>query len=296
MSILVIGLALLISHFAGSLWRPALQRLLNAYLDRFNAYLKRFKLLDGGIGVLIILLPALVLVASGQYLLQSDGQVLWAFVYSVFFVTMALGPRSLEGDVQAYLQGEDEAARSEAAEVLSFTYRDPISSGSLDGVIRGVFYQALVRWFGVIFWFLILGATGAILFRLVHQLIGWRRDPAMLTERQRITCKTLVGVLDLLPAALTTFALAIVGDFDTVIRTWRRHFETVQRSRFSWDCEYLPEVGLRTVMRGDEFEDAFSHDYDGGSAKVSLAMSLIYRALVCWLTIIALMIIANWVQ
>jgi len=99
-----------------------------------------------------------------------------------------------------------------------------------------------------------------------------------------------------LPAALTTFALAIVGDFDTVIRTWKHHFVTNQHSAFSWDYEYLPEVGFRTVMRGDEFEDAFSHDYDGGQAKVSLAMSLVYRTLVCWLTVIAMMIIANWVN
>lgn len=296
MSILVIGLALLFAHFAGVLWRPVQLRVLNAYLTRISSFVKRFKLLGGGLGVLIILLPPTILVASGQYLLQSEQQVLGAFFYSLFFMVLALGPRSLAGDVQAYLESSDESARSEAAEALAFTYRHPMSGGGRDAVIRGVFYQGLVRWFGVIFWFLLLGATGAIVFRLVHLLLCEHRSRALLTPHQVITCKRLVAVLDLIPAAFTTFALAIVGDFDTVIQTWRHHFVTGQHSALSWDYEYLPEVGFRTVMHGDELEDAFSHDYDGGPAKVSLAMSLVYRTLVCWLTIIAMMIIANWVN
>ena len=47
MSVLVIGLALLIAHFAGSLWRVAQQRLFTAYLEQITAFLKRFKLYDG---------------------------------------------------------------------------------------------------------------------------------------------------------------------------------------------------------------------------------------------------------
>ena len=294
MSVLVIGLALLIAHFAGSVWRPVQQRLFNAYLDRIITSLKRFKLFSGGITVLLVLLPPLLLIAAGQYALHSGQHVLGAFLYALFFMILALGPRSLVGDVQAYLEGEDEQSRSEAAEALGFTYRHPMAGGGRDAVIRGVFYQGLVRWFGVIFWFLLLGATGAIGFRLVHLLLCEQPNRALLTPRQVIASKRLVAVLDLVPAALTTFALAIVGDFDTVFRTWRHHFVTGKHSALSWDYEYLPEVGFRTVMRGDELEDAFSHDYDGGPAKVSLAMSLVYRTLVCWLTIIAMMIIANW--
>ena len=143
---------------------------------------------------------------------------------------------------------------------------------------------------------LLLGASGAIAFRLVHLLLCEQSNRGLLMPRQLGACKRLVAFLDLMPAALTTFALAIVGDFDTVFRTWKHHFVTGKRSAFSWDYEYLPEVGFRTVMRGDELEDAFSHDYDGGEGKVSLAMSLVYRTLICWLTVIAMMIIANWMS
>ena len=116
MSVLVIGLALLISHFAGFLWRPTQQHLFNAYLERCSGFLKRYKLLGGGFAILLIMLPPLALVGIGQYLLQADQQVLGAFSYALFFVILALGPRSLAGDVQAYLDGEDEHARAGAAD------------------------------------------------------------------------------------------------------------------------------------------------------------------------------------
>ena len=124
MSVLIIGLALLIAHFAGSLWHPVQQRLFNAYLNRSSAFLKRFKLFGGGIAVLLILLPPLLLIAAGQYALHSGQHVLGAFSYALFFVILALGPRSLVGDVQAYLDGEDEQSRLEAAEALELPRAD----------------------------------------------------------------------------------------------------------------------------------------------------------------------------
>lgn len=107
------------------------------------------------------LLPVLLL----QLALRDDLFGLPAFAFALLMLFYAWGPRDLDHDVDAVVEAGDAQARREAAMRL-FPERD---EPSLEGgaLVGAVFRCALWRWFGVLFWFLLLGPFGALLYRLV---------------------------------------------------------------------------------------------------------------------------------
>jgi AmpE protein len=89
-----------------------------------------------------------------------------SFLFALAILFYAWGPRDLDHDVEAVVEAADPEARRAAAGRL-FPDRD--APPTLDGgsLVEAVFRCALWRWFGVLFWFLLLGAFGALLYRLV---------------------------------------------------------------------------------------------------------------------------------
>src|SRR5690606_5523145 len=79
----------------------------------------------------------------------------------------------LDRDVDAVLDAPDPASRRDAAARLA---DDGSASVDGPGVIEAVFRNGLRRWFGVLFWFLLLGPFGALGYRLV--VLSARRDGA----------------------------------------------------------------------------------------------------------------------
>ena len=76
----------------------------------------------------------------------------------------AWGPRDLDLDVDAIVNARDaDARRAAAATLWPDGARRRIDGGAL---VEAVFRNALRRWFGVLFWFLLLGPVGALLYRL----------------------------------------------------------------------------------------------------------------------------------
>jgi len=293
MSILIIGLTLVLANWLGRRWRRLRQRTVNLWFGQCGSFLRGRRFTGGALGVVLLVSLPPLLVGAVQYLLTVHSMQLSWFLLSLLVVLFSWGPRDLDQDVANYLEAENEPARSILAEPLIFSYRNPHHDEGTKGVIKGVFYQGLVRWFGVIFWFLVLGAAGALLFRLAHALLCESRNRALISEAQAGIARWLVGLLDVVPAVLMTAALAIVGDFDAVTSGWRAHRRQRKGGPWEWDYELLPRVGYRAVIRDEAAEQAFSQDYEGALARVSQAMSLVWRALACWMTLLALMIIAG---
>jgi len=70
------------------------------------------------------------------------------------------------------------------------------------------FYLGFERWFGVVFYFALFGAAGALAYRLL-QLYGEFCDTA---ERREMVRRTL-QVVDWLPSRLLVFTFAVTGDW-----------------------------------------------------------------------------------
>ncbi len=232
--------------------------------------------------LLAIALPALLLCLLLCWMQD------WAFGFPQFLLStlvlfLAWGPRDLDLDVKDYLAAPDRDARERTAAHLGLS---PLPEGtSLEAVqmVHRVGRAGLDRWFAPLFWFLLLGAPGA----LVYRLLSWAPLPEQGPGRQ------LRDFARAIPAHLLALSLAIAAHFDAVLSAWREHHGG------DWtravDLGFLDRVVQSVVddqaVSGDGFIDALS----GPLAQVAQLMNLLWRALFVWLTVIGAFVLGGWI-
>ncbi|MGD8408032.1 MAG: regulatory signaling modulator protein AmpE, partial [Thiohalophilus sp.] len=143
---------------------------------------------DGPVGVILFI----GLVALGVWIilaLLGSLSALLTFLFGLVVLIYTLGPRDLEQDVEEVIQAL-ERDDAEGA-VLSARRLDDVEELAADSmpelveqVRNRILVEANTRVFGVLFWFLILGPIGAVLFRLSCQV---RLQPEVTEEYRNAT-------------------------------------------------------------------------------------------------------------
>ena len=296
--------ALVLGHLAPSL--AASVRHYGWYADWLRWLDSRFPegtFWRGPWGIAIALVPPLLAIGLFQLALDEPLYGLAALAFGIAVLFYTWGPRDLDLDVDAIVAARDPVSRREAVAAL---WPDG-SAASLDGgsLVEAVFRNALRRWFGVLFWFLVLGPVGAVLYRLAA--LSVEGDAARhLPPDTRRGARTLVAVLDWPVAQLMTLAMALVGNFDIVLGAWR----DAGGASFTLDNRFLGAVA-RASVKSELAEEAADYadehaGEDAGAAAVAAAapdlpelrdaMSLVWRSLLVWLAVLALFVIAGWVS
>ena len=307
--------ALVLGHLAPSL--AAAVRQYGWYRDWIRWLNRQFP--DGSFwrgqwGIGLALVPPLLLVGLFQLAVEAQLLGLAELLFGVAVLFYAWGPRDLDRDVNAILDASDPVARRDAAARLSIDANPSLEGGSL---VESVFRNAMRRWFGVLFWFLLLGPFGAILYRLTALSVASSGDPARdVPGRAMRGARTLLALLEWPVAQLLTLSLALVGNFDSVLDAWRG----AGGSSFRLDNRFLGAVaraGVRSELAEEAAEDAVYNRAavdaadphaeghavvaDSGYALPDLpelrdAMSLAWRCLLVWLAVLALFVIAGFVS
>jgi AmpE protein len=248
---------------------------------------------QGRWGIALALLPPLLPVALLQWALDMPLYGIVGLAFGIGVLFYCWGPRDLDLDVDAIVDAPDAAARDAAIARLSPQGSD------MPTLLVAVFHAARRRWFGVLFWFLLLGASGAVLYRLVA--LAAEDDAALLPSANASGAKRLLAWLDWPVSQLMALFMALVGDFDTVFSTWKQN----GGAGFDADADFLGAAG-RASVRSELADDAQDYADAGESAseiardlgpmpELRDAMSLAWRTLVAWLAVIALFVIAGWV-
>ncbi len=253
-------------------------------------------------GIAVALLPPVLAVLLLQVALNHALYGLVGVLFAIALLFYAWGPRDLDLDVDAIVDAPDAASRRDAMARL-WPDAPPLA---IDGgaLVSAVFQNALRRWFGVLFWFLVLGPAGALLYRLVALSAegAFARRLPMDTREGAIV---LLKLLDWPVAQLLTLALALVGNFDTVLGAWRE----AGGASFTLDHRFL-DAAARASVRTELAEEAADYADEGGMAEpvapppgalpelpeLRDAMSLVWRSLLVWLAVLALFVIAGFVS
>ena len=245
-------------------------------------------------GIVLALLPVLAGVALLQWLLHAPLLGFLGLLFGVVALVYAWGPRDLDVDVEAIIDAHDAPTRREAIARLW-----PQGEGaSIDGsaLVEAVFRNALQRWFGVLFWFLLLGPVGALLYRL-SALACEGEFARNLPAENLIGARTLHALLNWPVAQLMTLSMALVGNFDAVFNAWR----TAQGNTLQLDVGFLG-AAARASVKSELSEEAEEYAEEGmvqsmrELPELRDAMSLVWRILLLWLTVLALFVIAGWVS
>ena len=253
----------------------------------------------GHYGVLFALLLPLLLVGLMQFALHSPLAGVFGLLFAVAMLFYAWGPRDLDVDVSAVVDAENPAARREAAARLDA--KPDSGLGEAPAMVEAVFANALRRWFGVLFWFLLFGAVGAVLYRLAALLAeGEYADTLPASTREG--ARRFFALLNWPVAQAMTLSLALVGNFDSVLGVWR----DAGGAELQLDHAHLGAAARASVRCeiAEETQELIEEGATPGNAWVQLgelpelrdAMSLVWRILLLWLAILALFVVAGWVS
>jgi AmpE protein len=214
-------------------------------------------------------------------------------VFGLVVVLFAFGPHAFEADIETILKAPDQQSRETAAQALCDDC-ETVAWTTAD-LGEATAYAALRRRFGVLFWFFLLGPSGALLYRLARQL---GHDSSLaLDSGARTSARYLANALDWLPAQLMVFTLALVGHWDAVIGAWRRwHQQAAPNSWYLSNPGFLGAAARADVLTDIEGGDGYTEERTDPLHELRRLRDALLRALLAWLSVIALIVMGGWVH
>jgi adenosylcobinamide-phosphate synthase len=273
------------------------------YVNRLAQALNAGQYRDGVISWTLAVLPA-ALIAFAVYLLLRQVNWLAALAWNVVILYLALGFRQFSHfytDVAASLHAGD---LQRAREVIARWRGDSASELTAGEIARVAIELGLLRShrhvFGVIVWFALLGAAGAVAYRLAALLYdrwGGVRDADAMTFGLFAT--RAFEIMDWLPLRLTAFSFAVAGDFMGAVECWRSQAATWRtRTQGILLASAAGALGVKLggVLHQDsgiEYRPQLGEGEEADVDSMDAAAGLIWRALVLWLFLVLLVTLAR---
>jgi len=236
---------------------------------------------QGSYSVAILLLPIMVVTGVIQHSLDDKLLGLFSLVFGLGIFLYCLGPSDLNCEIDGFLDarenGDEEQAQHFASAIMGKEASSAPDQQTAD-VMHSILDQSNDRFFSVIFWFVVLGPFGALLYRLTSYTMKTSPNKALAAA-----AKNLQAILAWAPAHIVAMAYALTGNYEGASASFREK----QKQDDLSDCNYhtLTTAGLgalRDCTPGDE------------SACIRSTRGLVLRALVVWLAFIAILTLIGW--
>ena len=285
MALIAILLAIFVERFLGSL--EELRRF--EWFSALVTWVRGLSWSDGPGGVaLAVALPVFAVFLVNHFL-----AALWwplAFLFALLVLLYCFGPKDLEAEVEAFLdareRGDEESACLHANDLLGTSEVDN-SRRLTRAVLQTVLVEANERFLGVIFWFVVLGPTGALLYRLACQL---NSDFAGNDAVFAVAVRRLHHILEWVPARLTALGYALSGSFVDAMHYWRH-----DAAKWQEDGRGILVASGFGALRYQPVEDDDSPvDIDEENSYIREALAMVRRAVLVWLAVLALLTLAGW--
>ena len=270
--------------------------------------------------------PGLLLTAV--YLALHHWSLVLALVFNIAVLYLTLGFRQFSHyytDIRDALErGDETVARRLLAEWRHLDASELPRTELLRHVIEHSLLAAHRHVFGVFFWFVLLcslglGPLGAVLYRMAEFANRYWSYPSKslgvpANERLMAVSRQMFTAIDYLPSRLTAFGFAVVGNFEEAINAWRR-----DATLWKYPNEGVilasaaGAVGVQlggnaapgvTPDRTRSFEagpteDAAAEGSTGGDppqlGHLRSVVGLVWRSVVLWMLLVALLTLANLV-
>ncbi|MBN8765371.1 MAG: cobalamin biosynthesis protein CobD [Thiobacillus sp. SCN 64-317] len=256
----------------------------------------------GAIAWMLAVVPVLSGVWLVFFLLSGISPFLgWLWNVGVLYVTLGFKYFSDDAERIARLirAGELDVARTQLEAWRGGDTRAFSADDIARVTIEQVMGASLRQMYGVLFWFVLLGPVGAVLFRAASILARrWSNTGG----RFGLFALKAFHVVNWLPARLTALTYAIAGNFEDATFCWRTQAPGWPEPEEG--VVLAAGAGAMGVRLGQSLnvgeETVWRPDLGTGQAPdadcIDSAISMIWRGLVIWLVAGLLVVVAGWVS
>lgn len=256
------------------------------WYDRYSQWLLSSLPLDSNeqpkSALLLMLLPLLMATGILQFWFAGSLLGLVELLFGIVVFAYCLGPLDINRQVDRYLaareNGDEAGARHEASLIMQQEAADDPDQQTL-GVMRAVLHESNDRVFAVIFWFVLLGPLGALLYRLTSHTMRTTQQPSL-----AMAASHLQAILAWAPAHLVAIGYALTGDYEGA----KQEYSSKAQHADLREANYLSLItagqgALKDCSPGEE------------TACVRSARALVLRTLVVWLAAVAILTLTGLV-
>ena len=243
---------------------------------------------------------------------------LFAVFWHVALLYITLGFRQFSHHFTAIREALENGEESKARELLAEWQQTQVGQIPRSEIVRHVIEYSMIaahrHVFGVFFWYAALsivglGPVGAVVYRLTE--LAQRRwqqpsaDGSVTSEALQSVASKAWQTLDWLPSRMTALGFAIVGSFEDAMDGWRNHAQNFPEDN---DGVILAATaGAINIRLGGAplktpSEEGQASDTTGSSstpgrppevAHFAQVVGLVWRTVIMWLVLVALLTMAN---
>ncbi len=249
------------------------------YVDLLTSSLgDKSSLFQGALSLVVLIAPLLIAIAIILAIAHMISPVL-ALVLGIAVLWVCFAPTALQDALDKHSRKDaniaetEQQIRSNGATVLDKAAPFPRAVTEL------IFSQANERFFGVMFWFLVLGPIGAVLYRLVAWL---QANSAQYQSRfyagYAENINQLYTVLAWVPVRLAALSYTLTGNFTASFDAWKKDLFKADATKM------LAETGIASLgVKGNE----------ANIEENRKAQALVYRGLLIWLAVAFLLMVSE---
>lgn len=216
----------------------------------------------------VLIAIALIAGLAASAVAESLAGLFGLLLVGTLAVLYTLGPHHLDRDIEWATDHADDERRQVARERLLLRADAPASEAA-----AAALHAALARWFGIVFWFAVLGPAGCLAYRAVRE--GHHAE--MFQPAERAWMGQVLGWLNWPVVALMMAAIALMTDLDRV----KAVFEA-RKDRWEMPAALLDDLS-RALCDGDA----------GPGEGLADGRRLAWRALGIWLAVLSLLLLAG---
>lgn len=285
MKIVIILICLALARFAHTEQVMRQWHWVDRYLQLIGKPLQQVNGKSPWLGLLLVLLPVLIVVSIVFKLIGGGAHHFGHFIISILILWYCLSVTPVKQDLAAYHNALTDEGQNSGAAVASLLGSDiPQDQAHIPrAVTKAIFWQPLQRLFGVLFWFVVLGPLGTLLYHLITVL----REAAAPGNVDALSIypelKISQAVLDWLPARVVGFGYALAGHFVPTFSYWWKNLLTGldQSQTFLSDCGM---IALNAKETDYTIADPAEH---------RAALALVARTLIMLLALILIFSLGN---
>lgn len=249
------------------------------YVIKLHQYLGAVK--SPWVMTILILLPIFIVILALQLGFAHGVFYIFEFFLCIIILWYCLWPISLQEYLETSL-GKHKAANDKAEDNIN-DEDAVVKDADSRALIEAMLCYANTRTFAVLFWFIVLGPCGALMYRTITQFTKLSSRPNDDLNAIARCAHIMEDVLDWLPARLVGLGYSLAGNFSLGFSEWLRYFKKGINS--NQDLLIATGIGAMGFKQDDESDDE--------QARQVLVM--IDRSLIVWLVITAIFTLGSWI-